>query len=83
MKFQNAITGPMLIWAFGTLFGAATWLVAFLSTRYVDKSQDEPNSAAAHIRTSNLFLFAGIILILLSLSSFIYGCLILACRLAN
>lgn len=77
----GAVTAPLVIWAIGTLLGAATWLLAFLSTRYLDKSESEAPMRSEHLKTSNNFMYAGIGTVILSLTLFLMGSPSLACKL--
>ena len=69
---------PMVLWATGTTLGGATWVLAFLSTRYVDKSEQERPAVRAHLQTSDRYMASALILIALSLASFAAGCFALA-----
>jgi hypothetical protein len=45
------VTWALLLWAAGVFFGALTWLLAFISTRYEEKAEQEKQPR--HRRTSN------------------------------
>ncbi|RWE22464.1 MAG: hypothetical protein EOS76_01280 [Mesorhizobium sp.] len=66
----------MIAWAAGVFFASATWLVAFMSTRYVDKSERE--NSHSHLIVSNKLMYAGFVTVTLSLLCFIIGCGLLA-----
>jgi intracellular sulfur oxidation DsrE/DsrF family protein len=66
----------MMVWACGTTLAAITWVLAFLATRYVDKSVVEDSSA--HLATSNKLMLAGLVSVILSLAFFVAGCLVVA-----
>ncbi|WP_141343193.1 hypothetical protein [Bradyrhizobium sp. USDA 3458] len=72
------LTCSMFLWALGTVAAASTWILAFLSTRYVDKSERENTLQNRHLRTSDLYMLAGVIAVVGSLVLFIAGCLTLA-----
>ncbi|MCA6109616.1 hypothetical protein [Bradyrhizobium cenepequi] len=74
----SAITCSMLLWAFGTVAAISTWVLAFLSTRYVDKSEKEVARQSRHLRTSDIFMLAGVIAVVGSLALFVAGCITLA-----
>jgi hypothetical protein len=76
------VATAMLCWAIGTLLAAVTWLLAFLSTRYVDKSEREPDCHRRHLRTSDRLMFAGLCAICLALIAFVGGCVSLAIGIA-
>jgi hypothetical protein len=67
----DRFTGGMIAWSAGVVLGALVWVMAFLSTRYVDKAEDERNPS--HINTSNKWMVVGLILVLLSYSCFVGG----------
>lgn len=71
----------MIWWASGLGLATLTWVLAFGSTRYVDKYEDEKH--APHLTTSNRLMFSGIAAILVSLACFGIGCTVLACGLLN
>lgn len=73
----------MLLWAAGTVAAISTWILAFLSTRYVDKSERESALQASHLRTSDIYMLAGIIAVVSSLGLFIAGCVKLAVSLRS
>ena len=68
----------MLLWALGTVAAVSTWVLAFISTRYVDKSERANTLQSRHIRTSDLYMRAGLIAIVSSLVLFVVGCVTLA-----
>jgi energy-converting hydrogenase Eha subunit H len=75
---SGAISTGMLIWAAGTVVAAVTWVLAFLSTRYVDKSEREPMHTQSHLQRSDAFMAAGLIAVLASIVLFSVGCWVLA-----
>ena len=68
----------MLVWAVGVFAAAMAWLLAFMSARYVDKSERETSYEEKHIKTSNLFMYIGVLGIIISLLCFLFGSIILA-----
>lgn len=72
------IRQALMIWATGTLLAALTWVFGFLSTRYFDKSQREDELQSAYRRTSNFWMLAGLVAVLVSISAFALGCYRLA-----
>ena len=70
------VTWALLSWAAGVFFGALTWLLGFVSTRFVDKAEQENNDG--QLRTSNRFMYAGLITVGLSLLMFLKGCILVA-----
>ena len=76
------IRTAMLCWAAGVVFGVLTWILAFSSTRFVDKSEREHDRVRLTI-ISNRFMLAGQIAILVALICFIAGCTSLAIGLGN
>lgn len=72
------IAWPMRVWAFGALFAAFCWVAAFVSARFVDKSEREVGFENSNLRKANIFMEAGLLLLILSLAAFIGGCLILS-----
>lgn len=73
---RGAILASMIMWIAGATIGAATWIAAFGSTRYVDKWQDEGKDA--HRVTSNRFQTAGYTMLAISLVLFAAGSITLA-----
>ena len=70
----KTVAVTLLVYSFGVLFAAATWILAFLSTRYVDRvhhGQDPDYS-----RSDN-FMHGGLIAIAASLVTFLIGALVL------
>lgn len=72
------LSTAVLYWATGTLLASATWIVAFVSTRYVDKSEREVTLQSKHLRAADRYMCAGLILLVLSLFSFAAGCFSMA-----
>ncbi|WP_275787723.1 hypothetical protein [Pararhizobium gei] len=70
----TVVATAMLIWAAGTLLASATWLLAFVSTRYVDKSEREEHLEEAHLARSNAYMMASVITVMVSLGLFAAGC---------
>ncbi len=68
----------MVVWAIGVLAAAAAWLFAFISTRYVDKSERETTKTEAHIKTSNIWMYVGLGSVVVSLLCFLVGSITLA-----
>jgi len=65
----SALVCPMLLWAMGTALGASTWVLAFLSTRHVDRNE---------IATADKYMYWGLATIAASLLTFVLGCILLA-----
>lgn len=76
LNLTAIVSQAMLIWAAGTILAALTWVVAFASTRYVDKSERE--HSPAHLGTSDVLMVVGLILVISSLGMFAWGCVALA-----
>ncbi|MEJ1173190.1 hypothetical protein WA845_02995 [Agrobacterium sp. CMT1] len=76
LNLTAIVSQAMLIWAVGTIFAALTWVIAFGSTRYVDKSERE--HSADHLATSDILMVVGLVLIIFSLVTFAWGCVALA-----
>ena len=72
----GAVLTSMLWWCVGLASATLAWVAAFLSTRYVDKWQDENDDR--HRITSNNAQYAGVILILGSVVAFLIGSVWLA-----
>ncbi len=79
----GAIGAGMKWWAVGTALAALTWVIAFLSTRYVDKSEQESASKNQYLRISDRYMIAGILAVLGSIGVFGIGCWHLAGALAG
>jgi hypothetical protein len=73
-----SLTCSMLLWSVGTVAAISTWILAFLSTRYVDKSEREIALQTRHLRTSDRCMLAGLIAVAASLVLFLAGCARLA-----
>ncbi|WP_296077779.1 hypothetical protein [uncultured Agrobacterium sp.] len=76
--YAPALTGGLLLWAAGTSIAAATWILAFISTRYVDKSEREKGLEKKHLATSDRFMMAGVVTLLISIGLFGSGCWLVA-----
>ena len=74
----DSATSAMIVWAFGVFAAAGAWLVAFMSTRYVDKSEREENKTEAHLKTADIFMNVGLGLIAASLICFLVGSISIA-----
>ena len=72
------LTCSMLLWAVGTVTAISVWMLAFFSTRYVDKSERENALSSRHLRTSNSFMYAAFVAIVASIVLFLIGCFTLA-----
>lgn len=72
------LRNSILLWVTGTALAAISWVFAFVSTRYVDKSERETNLTAKHLRSSDRYMAAGLATVLLSVALFLGGCSILA-----
>jgi hypothetical protein len=68
------VTFALLAWTAGVFFGALVWPLGFISTRYVDKAEQEKNDG--HLQTANRFMLAGLIVAMLSLLMFLKGCIL-------
>jgi hypothetical protein len=74
-KLSDEVWWSMVCWSVGTFLGACTWIVAFYSTRLVDRFE------RAEVRTlqpSNVFMQLGLLALAFSLICFLIGCLSLA-----
>ena len=70
----KTVACAMLTYVFGTLFSAAAWVMAFLSTRHVDRTE---RGEDLDYRTANNYQALGLIFIAISLVAFLVGALIL------
>lgn len=73
---RTEVTWALLSWAAGVFFGALTWPLGFAAFRYVDKAEREGNDG--HRKASNGFMYAGLIVVTLSLLLFLKGCILMA-----
>ncbi|MFD2676965.1 hypothetical protein [Camelimonas lactis] len=78
---RTVVGVAMALWSLGIVAGAFTWVLAFASTRYVDKSEREPVFAQKHIQTSDNHMKAGYCSVIASLVFFLGGCLAVAIHL--
>lgn len=76
----SAIRIPMTLWAFGTALGGAVWILGFLSTRHVDKSERELGLEGVNLTISNRHMYTGVLVLIASLACFLAGCIYLACK---
>lgn len=76
--YAPALTTGLLLWAAGTSIAAVTWILAFLSTRYVDKSEREKADEEKHLKISDRYMLAGIVTLLISICLFGLGCWLVA-----
>ena len=74
-----ASTGNALIaWVVGISLALTCWLISFLSTRHVDRSEEPSRDNEKERKISNYFMYFGMILFLGSLACFAYGCISLS-----
>lgn len=74
----GGVRAAMIWWSAGAGVGAVTWILAFASTRYVDKSERETASQHRHLKTSDWLMLAGLICVALALICFGAGAATLA-----
>jgi hypothetical protein len=67
----SAVQSPMVFWMCGTAAAALAWVIAFYSTRYVDKWLEEARDG--HRRTSNILMNVGAIFVVISIGLFLWG----------
>jgi hypothetical protein len=60
-------------WAAGVVLASLAWPAAFISSRYVDKSEREKEIEASHLRVSDRWMFAGVGLVFASILCFSLG----------
>ncbi len=77
MQVASQAAISMLMWCVGVFLAVLCWIFAFISTRYVDKSEVEGNTD--HLETSDRFMIFGMVAFLGSLTFFFFGCTIIAC----
>lgn len=75
-ELASAVAWGLLVWAGGTAVAALTWLVAFTSTRFVDKSEREEDPK--HLRSSDRFMVVGMVFFAISIFCFALGCIMMA-----
>ncbi len=78
LGYADDVALSMKVWAAGVAIGVLNWLFAFLSTRYVDKSEREAEHKEVHLSTSNTWMLAGQVAFVVSVGCFIWGCFSLA-----
>ena len=74
----DEVTSAMISWTLGTCIAASTWILSFLSTRFVDKSDREAERRTRHLKSSDRFMIAGIFAVIVSLLCFLVGSALLA-----
>ena len=74
----GSIRFAMLCWILGTFFAATTWVLAFSSTRYVDKSEREPTREQDHLWWSDFYMRFGLLTVGASLIAYLLGAGVLA-----
>lgn len=82
-RLSGAALYSMCFWAVGVALGVFCWVLAFASTRYVDKSEREEGLEQAHLNTSDNFMTWGLALFAISIAAFLAGVFILAYGYAN
>ena len=70
----GVVRPAMEVWTFGIAAAAFAWVAGFTSTRYVDRSEREPKKLTDHLRMANALMFAGMLLVAMSIGCFLYGC---------
>ena len=71
---QSSYAAAILLYIFGTFFGAVTWVLAFLSTRYVDRKE---RGQEVTYKRADQFMLGGQISIVLALLCFLAAALVL------
>lgn len=70
-----AIGWTLICFVIGVFFGLISWVLAFMSTRYVDRFLR--GQEASYVRADR-YMYAGLLTIACSSGGFLVGCLILA-----
>jgi len=62
----SQIKWSLYCWAAGVAVSAVTWVLAFMSTRHVDRSEEQGADVSREIRLSNTYMTLGLLSILMS-----------------
>ena len=73
LQAVQVIVVPLLCWTTGISIGLATWLVAFVSARFVDKSQRELNQEGKNLFLANLCMYLAMLFVASALGCFVAG----------
>jgi len=75
---KEALKFSMILWVAGATIGGLTWIIALVSTRYVDKAKMEPQLVSRHLGVSNGLMYLGVLSTIASFGLFLTGCVKLA-----
>lgn len=73
LDLLSSVVWSVMGWTAGVVLAAMAWPAAFLSARFVDKSEKERDREASHIHRSNCWMYAGMGLVMASMSCFALG----------
>jgi len=81
--FGDHVSKSLSIWAAGIVVSALTWMVAFLSTRHVDRSEQAGRDQERGLRISDRYMTAGVVLVAISIALFVWGAWVLSSNLGG
>lgn len=81
--FGDHVSKSLSIWAAGIVVSALTWMVAFLSTRHVDRSEQAGRDQERELRISDRYMTAGVVLVAISIALFVWGAWVLSSNLGG
>ena len=74
LELSYATAVAILLWSIGIILGALTWLIAFFSTRHVDRSERSIGAEVdEELRLSDRYMYIGILLLVVSFMLFLLG----------
>jgi hypothetical protein len=77
--YGQQVANSLELWAAGVTASAVTWIIAFLSTRHVDRSEERGRNTDYELVTSDRYMLIGLLLFCVSVGFFVWG----ACALSS
>ncbi|WP_323008561.1 hypothetical protein [Paracoccus sp. (in: a-proteobacteria)] len=77
--YGQQVADSLELWAAGLTASAVTWIIAFLSTRHVDRSEEPGRNREKELLTSDRYMLIGLLLFCVSIGFFVWG----ACALSS
>jgi predicted membrane channel-forming protein YqfA (hemolysin III family) len=83
LDLLSSVVWSVMAWTVGVVLAALAWPTAFLSSRFVDKSERDRGLERAYLQVSNRWMHAGVILVFASILCFAGGAAYMACQYSN
>ncbi|AZO68097.1 hypothetical protein LRP31_19295 [Mesorhizobium mediterraneum] len=73
LDLLSSVVWSVMAWTVGVVLAALAWPTAFLSSRFVDKSERDQGMERAYLEVSNRWMAVGLILVFASILCFARG----------